>query len=265
MNLDQTLNRLSQKAHPVLILLAGLLILLFLNDQRLRFENEILELRDEQQTLETGKEQMTQTVREATTLRDSKSKELKKFKSTFSNVVQAKKSLYESGLFLQEEKRLLEKQLEIITTYLKADLSTKKISLMRGEQSLEDYAFQFGSISAFGGETKTLPAWVRITSKERFAHPERGKSEEVNGSLAWNPPQVGNSARSNALGEYVVFTNSPLILHGPPKKKEEHESFPHLCLGLPLQSAVKIYKNSFIGTKIAVKTEKSAKTPPNNE
>ena len=95
-----------------------------------------------------------------------------------------------------------------------------------------------------------LPSTVRIVSKERFAHPERAKSEMVNGQLQYTPPQVDTSVRSNALGEYVMFTNSRLILHGPPLNSDDHEKFSHICLGLDLDAARKLYNSSFIGTKI---------------
>jgi hypothetical protein len=61
---------------------------------------------------------------------------------------------------------------------------------------------------------------------------------------------VGTSVRSNALGEYVLFTNSKLVLHGPPRNAADHEAFPHLCLGLSLDAARNLYRHSFIGTKI---------------
>src|SRR5690242_1977797 len=51
-------------------------------------------------------------------LMELKEADVSKFKSGMSNTAQAKKMLFERGLSLQEEKRLLEKQWEIITTYL---------------------------------------------------------------------------------------------------------------------------------------------------
>ena len=111
----------------------------------------------------------------------------------------------------------------------------------------------YPAVTAFGGEKGHMPSPARIVSKERFAHPERAKLEESGGSLEWSPPQVGTSVRANALGEHVMFTSGPLILHGPPRKKAEHDSFPHLCLGLSARAAQKLYAQSFIGTKIAYK------------
>jgi len=127
---------------------------------------------------------------------------------------------------------------------------------MRGEEAVEGYPLYFGIPQIFGGgDVKRLPNVVKITSKERFAHPERGKVDKENGALVWTPPQVGTSIRSNALGEYVMFTDSGLVLHGPPLKKEEHEKFPHVCLGLPLSTAKALYRKSYIGTKILLSYE----------
>ena len=72
----------------------------------------------------------------------------------------------------------------------------------------------------------------------------------VNGQLQWTPPQVGTSVRARALGEFVMFTNSKLILHGPPISEEDHARFPHICLGLDRETARKLYHSSFIGTRI---------------
>jgi len=156
---------------------------------------------------------------------------------------------------LQEEKRLLEKQWEIMITYLMVDGVSQRIKLMRGTQVIESYDIIFGIPQVFGDELKPSPNVVRMTSKERFAHPERGKSEKIGDQLVWNPPQVGTSVRSNSLGEYVMFTNSDLILHGPPLKKEDHQAFPHTCLGLPLSTAKTLYQKTFIGTKISISGE----------
>ena len=117
---------------------------------------------------------------------------------------------------------------------------------------MQGHLISYIPLRSFGGAPGTLPATVRIISKERFAHPERGKSEEVNGTLQWVPPQVGTSVRSNALGEFVIFTNSALILHGPPLDAETHEKFPHICLGLDQEAARRLYRGSFIGTKISL-------------
>jgi hypothetical protein len=165
---------------------------------------------------------------------------------------------------LQEERRLLEKQLEIITTTLLINPALQRIFLLRADQPLQSYLLSYIPLRAFGGAPESLPSTVRIISKERFAHPERGKSEEINGTLQWTPPQVGTSVRSNALGEFVMFTNSPLIIHGPPLNEEDHEKFPHICLGLDREAARKLYRASFIGTHIAlshVSIEKMAPAP----
>lgn len=180
-----------------------------------------------------------------------KTLDLEQLKAGISGNATLQKSLFESGLSLQEERRLLEKQLEIMTTTLLINPSLQRIFLMRGEQPLQSYLLRYIPIKSYAGAAATLPAAVRITSKERYAHPERGKAEQqVDGTLQWVPPQVGTSVRSNALGEFVMFTNSALILHGPPVRDEDHERFPHICLGLDREAAQKLYRGSFIGTKV---------------
>lgn len=186
-------------------------------------------------------------------LRDERVSQLSTFQRNLAGITQSRRAIYEGGLQLQNEKRLLEKQLEIVQTYVLVEEENRKAHVMRGEQALE--SFVVGSTPTwYGGEVKPLPAVSTVISKERFAHPERGKSEQApDGQLMYEPPQVGESARANALGEYVVFTKGPLILHGPPKKAEEHAAFPHVCLSLSLPVARKLYGATFIGTKVMYK------------
>jgi hypothetical protein len=187
----------------------------------------------------------------ARSLRELKMSDVEQFKAGISGQALNQKTLFEAGLSLQEERRLLEKQLEIMTTYLMINPSLQRVFLIRGDQPLQSYLIRYFPLRSFAG-APPVPAAVRIISKERFAHPERGKSEEVNGRLQWTPPQVGTSTRANALGQYVIFTNSRLILHGPPVDPEAHERYPHVCLGLDLDAARKLYRGSFIGTKIVL-------------
>ncbi len=205
-----------------------------------------------QKQLQHGIDQIVSTQEMMISNDAVKTLDLEQLKAGISGNAQSQKSLFESGLSLQEERRLLEKQLEIITTTLFINPALQRIFLMRGEQPLQSYLLKFIPIKAYAGAPITLPAVVRIVSKERFAHPERGKSEQVNGTLQWVPPQVGTSVRSNALGEFVIFTNSALILHGPSVREEDHERFPHVCLGLDREAAQKLYRGTFIGTRVTL-------------
>ncbi len=197
-------------------------------------------------------EELTQAGERFNSLRNLKDSDTAQFKAVFTDRALSRKSLYETALSMQEERRLLDKQLEIMTTRLEIKPSLQRIFLFRGDQPLQSYLLAYFPLRAFGGASDVLPPTVRIVSKERFAHPERGQSNEVRGHLEWTPPQVGTSVRSNALGEYVIFTNSKLILHGPPLNPEDHEKFPHVCLGLDLEAAKKLYRASFIGTRIVI-------------
>lgn len=205
-----------------------------------------------QKTQKATLEQATAAGDHAVSMETLKTLDLEQLKAGLGGHAQSQKSLFESGLSLQEERRLLEKQLEIMTTYLSIDPSLGRVFLLRDNQPLQSYLIAHVPLKAFGNAAAGLPSTVRIVSKERFAHPERGKSEAIDGRLQWVPPQVGTSVRSNALGEFVMFTNSALILHGPPVNADDHERFPHICLGLDREAARKLYRSSFIGTKIAL-------------
>jgi len=269
---------LFKSVHPALILLIGLAILWGLWS----LQQWLQRLTDRQALFISGLdkqvEQLTMTHDHYLSLENLKAADVARFKAGFSNTARSNKSLFESGLSLQEERRLLDKQLEIMTTYLVVNPALQRVFIMRGDQPLQSYLIDYIPLRSFptltsspadvsgGSSTLTsldsglqsagmtaklkLPSVVRIVSKERFAHPERGKSEVVNGQLQYTPPQVDTSVRSNALGEYVMYTNNRLIIHGPPLNTDDHEKFSHICLGLDLDAARKLYNSSFIGTKI---------------
>ncbi|MDE2141335.1 MAG: hypothetical protein KGJ84_02840 [Elusimicrobia bacterium] len=186
-------------------------------------------------------------------LRDLVARDLARAKRSAADLSRSRRALFEGGLALSEEKRLLEKQWEIMTTYLLVDLKNDRVDVMRGEQAYETLPLGGARPRAVGGDMKPLPRLATIVTKERYAHPERGKSEEVGGRLDWEPPQVGASLRASALGENVLFTKEGLILHGPPLKKAEHEAYPHLCLTLPAATARRLYQRSFVGTRVLIR------------
>lgn len=252
MDWNALIDRLSSRAHPAAIIVSGVGILAGLYALPRWLDNRYADERLYERELSRVLEQTAAAREHIESLSMLKGTDLEQLKAGISGHAMTQKSLFESGLSLQEERRLLEKQLEIMTTTLLINPALQRIFLLRADQPLQSYLISYFPVRAFGGAPESLPPSVRIISKERFAHPERGKSEEVNGTLQWTPPQVGTSVRSNALGEFVMFTNSPLIIHGPPLNEEDHEKFPHICLGLDREAARKLYRASFIGTRIAL-------------
>ena len=183
-------------------------------------------------------------------LRDLIVRDFARAKTSAATLTKSRKALFEGGLALSEEKRLLEKQLEIMSLWLRLDDEGDRLHLMRGDQIAESLVLTGATPRVVGGETRPLPKSATIISRERFASPERPKSEQVGGQLQWEPPQVGTSVRANALGEYVLFTKEGLVIHGPPLKEAEHEAYAHLCLSLPMPVARRLYSQTFIGTKL---------------
>ncbi len=253
-SLNRLAGRLSQKARPALVVAAGALVLAGLQAARLTARRHALEARAEIRRLDERLQDAREALDENQSAAETRARELSRFKTQVARLTVSRRALFEGGLEIEEEKRLLEKQWEIMTTYLLVDAENRKIHVMRGEQSLETYPIAYAPPQRFG-QTKAEgpPQLTEIVSKERYAHPERGKAEEVDGQLHWTPPQVGTSKRASALGEYVMFTKSELILHGPPRKAAEHKAFAHFCLGLSLPVARRLYDESYIGTKILVK------------
>lgn len=240
---------MTKKSSLAVLFTLGILLLLGLAGLNHWLAKEITEADAQLIRLKNRSEAVLESLTEVRSLRDLKEQEMAFFISGLGTVAQAKKTLYESGLSLQKERRLLEKHLEIITASVRVDLENKKISLMREDNSLKDFKIIFTSTQSVT-EAQIKSRYLRITSKERYAHPERGKAEEKEGVLTWVPQQVGESTRSNALGEFVIFTNSNIIIHGPFKKELEHSAYPHTCVGLSRPDAANLYRKSFIGNRV---------------
>lgn len=204
----------------------------------------------ERAALTVSREDLELDLAERTALRDLVTKDFARAKLSAASLTKSRKALFEGGLAASEEKRLLEKQLEIMSLWLRVDEEGDKLHFVRGDQIAESLPLSGARPRAVGGETRALPKSATIVTKERFASPERPKSEQVGGQLQWEPPQVGTSVRASALGEFVVFTKEGLVIHGPPLKQAEHEAYPHLCLTLPTAAARRVYTQSFVGTKV---------------
>jgi hypothetical protein len=205
---------------------------------------------DERAALSVAREDQELDLAERQALSELASRDVARAKVSAATLSASRKALFEGGLALSEEPRLLEKQLEIINLWIRLDEEQDKIHLVRGDQIAESLELSGARPRVVGGETRPLPRAATIATKERFASTERPKSDQVGGQLQWEPPQVGTSMRANALGEYVLFTKEGLVIHGPPLKEAEHEAFAHLCLSLPLPVARRVYVQSFVGTKL---------------
>jgi hypothetical protein len=210
---------------------------------------------DERTALSVAREDLELDLAERRALSALVSRDFARAKASAATLSRSRKALFEGGLALSEEKRLLEKQLEIMSFWIRLDEEGDKIHLMRGDQTAESLPLAGARPRVVGTEARALPRSATILSKERFASTERPKSDQVGGLLQWEPPQVGTSVRANALGEFVLFTREGLVLHGPPLKAAEHEAFPHLCLALPRPAASRLYMQSFLGTKILLSAE----------
>ncbi len=209
----------------------------------------------ERTALSVAREDLSLDLAERQALSELVSRDFARAKVSAATLTRSRKALFEGGLALSEEKRLLEKQLEIMSFWIRLDAEADKIHLMRGDQIAESLLLAGARPRVVGAETRLLPRSATILTKERFASTERPKSDQVGGLLQWEPPQVGTSVRASALGEFVLFTKEGLVIHGPPLKEAEHEGFAHLCLALPRAAAARLYSQSFVGTKLLLATD----------
>ena len=252
------IEKIHESAGPGWLLAAGGIILALLLAVNARVSRQLSDIKKDIRTAEEAGRRSSVYAEELRSARERKAKAAKDVKAALTDMTAAKKMIYEAGLSLQEEKRLLEKQLEIMTTYLEVDGEAAKIHLLRGDQTLKSFGFS-APLRALGGEKAAAPALYRITAKERFASLERGKAEKTAAGLNWDPPQTGQGRRDSPLGEYVVFTDGPLVLHAPVPNAALHNAYPHLCAGLTLYSAKRLYESVFIGNKLLIKVSAPAK------
>lgn len=258
MSIKGFLLRASQRSISGLEMLGlGLTLLIFLTAADVYLEKEAGDLNAKLSELRRTEEALNSALETAEQLNALKRRDVENIKAAMVGLARRQKRYYEGSLALGEERRQLEKQLELLTTRLQVD-PIGRIRVMKGEQAVKEYAA--GKLACWdglsGNGTLKAPKNAFITSKEFHAHPERGKVELQDGRLFWTPPQVGSVERTSALGQYVVFTNTPLILHLPSKDRKSHESYRHCCLPLAADSARKIYGSVFIGARIYVEPEK---------
>jgi len=250
--LSSTLRRLDRRVGWPVLLAVGALILVGMYElEAWTRAHEVLLAEDIAQSA-AAREDLETEIADRQSLADLVASNLERAKKNAATLSRSRRVLFEGGLALAEEKRLLEKQWEIMTTYVLVDAAADRVQIMQGDQILQSLPLGGGGARAVGGEKRALPRRATIISKERFAHPERGKSEQIAGRLDWEPPQVGTSARARALGENVLFTREGLVIHGPPLDKKEHEAYAHLCLTLPLATARALYARTFIGTQVVL-------------
>ena len=248
--LEARLNALDRRVGAAGLLAAGALVLAGLGLMGRWVAAHAERAADDRAALGVARSDLELDLSERQALRDLVTRDLARAKASAATLTKSRKALYEGGLALSEEKRLLEKQLEIMSLWIRLDEAADMVHLVRGDQIAESLSLAGARPRAVGGETRPMPKSAQVLTKERFASTERPKSEQVGGQLQWEPPQVGTSVRASALGEFVLFTKEGLVLHGPPLKAAEHEAFPHLCLSLPLNVARRLYTQSFVGTKI---------------
>ncbi|HEX4047049.1 MAG TPA: L,D-transpeptidase [Elusimicrobiota bacterium] len=245
--------KLDRRAPLPLLLAVGALLLLVPWELQSWLTVHAKRAAAEADVLGSALDDLDQELAERQGLRDLVARDVAAAKKNAVSLSASRRALFEGGLALSEEERLLEKQWEIMTTYLLVDVPDDRVEVMRGDQAFESWPLHHAVPRAVGGDKRPMPRIATIISKERFAHAERGKSGVTDGRLDWEPPQVGTSARARALGEHVLFTREGLIIHGPPLDKAAHEAYPHLCLTLPAAVARRVYDGSFIGTRVLIK------------
>jgi hypothetical protein len=239
--------------------LAALCVLLALHAAFSKWrENLTAELR----RLAPHLERVSGALETADSLYTLRARDVRSTKKAMTGLARKQKTYYEERLALAEERRLLEKQLELLETrFVAAD---GKLKAVRAERVSQEFglAGQATCWAEEGAPSVVVPASAQVTAKEFYAHPERGKVEMKDGTLIWTPPQVGTVSRQEGLGQYVLFTNTSLVVHLPPRDKVAHESYAHCCLPLDKKTAKSAYDAVFIGARLALQAEPATGASP---
>lgn len=236
---------------------AGLGMLALLTLVQLGLAREVRRLNDELAALRPAEDGLNAALEMREQLNALKRRDVDNVKAAMIGLARRQKLYYEGSLALSEERRQLEKQAELLATHLAID-PAGRIRVMKGEQTAKEYAVEGLSCweGVSGGGALKAPKAAVVTSKEFHAHPERGKVDLQDGRLLWTPPQTGSVERTAALGQYVIFTNTPLIIHLPSKDRKSHEAYRHCCLPLAASSAKKVYGSVFIGARLSIEAPK---------
>ncbi|MFA6003019.1 MAG: L,D-transpeptidase [Elusimicrobiota bacterium] len=230
---------------------AGLALLALLTLAHIRMSHRLQAAQADSYRLNLPIEAADTALETIDNLNTLKAEDIEQMKSAMVGLAKKQKKYYEDRLALSEERRQLEKQLDLIETHLLVDPALGRLKIMRADQAVKEYPFS--GMVYLGGPSPSKPLRTAfITAKEYFAHPQRGDVKIQDGKIVWTPPQIGNVSRSDALGQYVVFTSTSLILHAPSTAQAAHAAYPHWCLPMTVATAKKIYDAVYIGTRISV-------------
>ena len=117
MTRDAFLKKLFARAHPALVIVSALVVLVGLYMAPHWHEDATVREKAFQQKVSHALDQTSAAREHISSLQTLKTMDLQQLKTGIeSGHAQSEKSLFESGLSLQEERRLLEKQLEIMTS-----------------------------------------------------------------------------------------------------------------------------------------------------
>src|SRR5262249_9089163 len=148
---DALLDRISHPAHPVAVVSSGVIVLAGVVLMTRWLDHHLASQRAYNTELARTLDQASAAREHMASLETLKTNDLEQFKAGISGNAQTQKTLFESGLSLQEERRLLEKQLEIMNTSLLINPSLQRIFLMRADQPLQSYLISYIPLRSFGG------------------------------------------------------------------------------------------------------------------
>jgi len=128
--------RLAGPAGPIAVIAAGVVILAGLYALPPWLDQRYAEEHQYDRELSRILEQTQAAHEHIESLRTLKGSDLAQLRAGISGHAQTQKSLFESGLSMQEERRLLEKQLEIMTTTLLINPSLQRIFSVAASPSI---------------------------------------------------------------------------------------------------------------------------------
>ena len=125
MKFKETLQKKIPRVY-VLALGAGIAALLWFSDSKIAARLQIIQ--SDVKRMEDAMKASGAALEELRALKELKLEDAARYRKELKGLAKSSKAVYDTGVSLQEEKRLLEKQLEIMTTYLEINEGTVSVN-----------------------------------------------------------------------------------------------------------------------------------------
>ncbi|MDD5687612.1 MAG: L,D-transpeptidase [Elusimicrobia bacterium] len=162
-----------------------------------------------------------------------------------------KKSLMEQYKALFKENRLLNGQLNILTTKIIFDTTSNRLKLVKRGKIVSDIPVYKKFVQDFL-KSEIDKKILKVLAKEKMPTPIRPvwTFEDITVEIpAENSPE---RLMTGALGNYAIYFTDFLIIHDKSKNYKYHDTINHVCIQLNTKAMKKFYDSIYVGNKLYV-------------